>query len=373
MVKTFALLLAAGAALGACKRAAPPAAPEPQAQVRPDDAAVAAYVQAMTVDDPATCFGTADLRTASFAGREDAPAPVPPARVVIAVDASGSMAGRVGGATKLALAKTAASGFLDGLPAAAEAGVLVFGQAGSNLASGKDASCRAVALATPLTRDRGAVAGAVASVRAVGWTPLAAALTRAEALLTAGGKPGEQVIYVVSDGQETCGGDPVAVARAINRGPTRAVVNIIGFAVPNGEAAALQAVAQAGGGRFVNSATDAELQQTLARIREANRQARNSIVENDTTARNSIDTDNVIARARICTSNIIARERIAVSNDIARKRIAGRPVAVEEKAEQLMETRHVALERRTEAFATRLDAERKRVNAAVQDAAATVK
>ena len=40
------------------------------------------------------------------------------------------------------------------------------------------------------------------------------------------GTPGEQVIYVVSDGEETCGGDPVAVARRINSGRTRAVVNV---------------------------------------------------------------------------------------------------------------------------------------------------
>jgi len=361
-----ALALGATIVAAACSRA-PEQRQTPKAN---PDGAVTAYLDRFSAGDPAACFDQADLDTAALTQRSAVPAPPAPTRVIVAVDASGSMAGRVSGRAKLALAKAAASAFVDDLPPDADAGLLVFGQAGDNSSSGKDASCRAVSLALPPSRDRAALAQAVSAIRPVGWTPLAAALQRAEALLAESGRPGEQVIYVVSDGQETCGGDPVAVARTINAGRTRAVVNIIGFDVADNEAAALAAVASAGGGRFVNSRTDREFDAVTARIREDNRRARNAIATANATARNAISTDNATARARICTSNIVARERIAVSNDIARKRIAGQDVATEERAEGVMAARHAALENRVTAYVRRLEADRDRLNGRVEAEAA---
>jgi Ca-activated chloride channel family protein len=173
---------------------------------------------------------------------------VPPTRVIVMIDGSGSMAGRMGGRTKLELAREAALGFVDGLPASVQTSLLVFGQQGNNSQAGKAQSCSAIDVLAPMAADRARLRAALAQVRAVGWTPLAAGLDRAE------------VIYVVSDGEETCGGDPVAVARRINSGRTRAIVNVIGFNLPSGEAAKLTAVARAGGGGFVNLSNEAELQ-----------------------------------------------------------------------------------------------------------------
>jgi Ca-activated chloride channel family protein len=193
---------------------------------------------------------------------------VPPTRVIVMIDGSGSMAGRMGGRTKLELAREAALGFVDGLPASVQTSLLVFGQQGSNSQAGKAKSCSAIDVLAPMSADRGRLRTALGQVRAVGWTPLAAGLDRAEALLAASATPGEQVIYVVSDGEETCGGDPVAVARRINSGRTRAIVNVIGFNLPSGEAAKLTAVARAGGGGFVNLSNEAELERS-AQVRES--------------------------------------------------------------------------------------------------------
>jgi Ca-activated chloride channel family protein len=185
----------------------------------------------------------------------------------------------------------------------------------------------------------------------VGWTPLAAALKRAEALLVANSRLGEQVIYVVSDGQETCGGDPVAVARSINQGPTKAIINIIGFAVPSSEAASLQAVAAAGGGRFINGGTDREVDAIAARIREDGRKAQNRLAASG-----------AAATARICAGGLVAKERIAVSADLAKKRIAGKDVAFEERAEKILAERHSALERRADAFVRTAETKGDRAN-----------
>ena len=132
----------------------------------------------------------------------------------------------------------------------------------------------------------------------------------------------------------------------------------------------MRAVASAGGGSFVNSDTDREMDETMARIREGNRQTRNQIAQRDATTRNNISVSDVVTKARICTSDIITRENIAIGDDLTRKRIAGRDVAVEERAERIMRARHEALETRVDAFVRRLEAGRDRTNEAVEGAAA---
>ncbi|HUD90123.1 vWA domain-containing protein [Sphingobium sp.] len=326
---------------------------------------IEAYLNQFKAGDPEACFNDPALVDASFTASDKAAGPVPPARVIVAIDASGSMAGRVSSRQKLDLAKSAAAAFVEELPAAAEAGLLVFGQAGNNRADGKAHSCAAIDLRVQMTRDRAALVRSVSTIRPVGWTPLSAALQRAEALLAANGRPGEQVIYVVSDGQETCGGDPVAVARSINEGSTKAIINIIGFAVPSGEAASLQAVAAAGGGRFVNARTDREVDATVARIREDGRKAKNRLAQSGAVAHNRLAASGAAAKARICAGGLVAKERIAVSADVAKKRISGKDVAFEERADKILAVRHAALERRAEAFVRAAEAKGDRANEAI--------
>lgn len=350
-----------------------PAATAPAAGVKDSSTEVDAYLRRFAAENPETCFGEASVGSATFEAKSNEQPIGSPQRVLIAVDASGSMAGRVSGRSKLDLAHAAARSFIDGLPAEAEVGLLVFGQAGDNTARGKAPSCGAISLTVPLSRDRAALVRGVSAVKPVGWTPLAAALRQAEMLLIEGGRPGTQVIYVVSDGQETCAGDPVDVASRINAGPTKAIVNIIGFAVPTGEAAALAAVASAGGGQFINVDAGNQVDAVAARIRDNGRQAANRLAESGTTARNNLSTSGTAAEAQLCTSGIIARERLAVSADVAKKRIAGQDVAMEERAEKVLNDRHKALERRTAAFVERLQAKLGRANDAVAAEAAKVR
>lgn len=331
---------------------------------------VEAYLKQFSGGDPEACFEDVKLAGATFRDPDIATGRIQINRVIIAIDASGSMAGRVSSRNKLDLAKTAAAAFVEELPGNAEAGLLVFGQAGDNSERGKARSCNSVDLTVPLTRDRSTIVQSVSRVRAIGWTPLASALKRAEALLATGDKSGEQVIYVVSDGQETCGGDPIAAARAINQGATKAIVNIIGFAVPKGEAASLAAVAAAGGGRFVNAGSDREVDAIAARIREDGRRAANAIRQSGTIARNNLATSGAEAKARLCTSGLIARERLAIAADLSKKRMAGQDVALEERAEKLMNERHSALERRAKNFAQAAEIARDTVNDEVNSNAA---
>ncbi len=73
---------------------------------------------------------------------------------------------------------------------------------------------------------------ALDSFSPAGWTPLASAIQIAkEDLSKQTGENVENIIYVVSDGVETCDGDPVKVAKDLNESDIEAIVNIIGFDV----------------------------------------------------------------------------------------------------------------------------------------------
>ena len=73
----------------------------------------------------------------------------------------------------------------------------------------------------------------------------------------------ENIIYVVSDGIETCGGDPVKAAKELHESEIQAIVNIIGFDVDNEGQRALKKVAEAGGGKYTTVSSGEDLQRYL--------------------------------------------------------------------------------------------------------------
>lgn len=77
------------------------------------------------------------------------------------------------------------------------------------------------------------------------------------------GEDAENIIYVVSDGIETCGGDPVKAAKSLHNSDIQAVVNIIGFDVDDAGQQALKKVAEAGGGEYKTANTREELNQSF--------------------------------------------------------------------------------------------------------------
>jgi Ca-activated chloride channel family protein len=326
-------------------------------------AAARAYLVPFTRAEQASCFSDV-LPTGAQIQARSAPvfaAPAGVTHVVVAIDGSRSMAGRIGGRSKLALAKEATLAFIDGLGADVELSVLAFGSQGDNGERGKPQSCRAIDQLAPMSRNRAVQRQSVQVVRAVGWTPLAAALHRAQALL-ASTPAGRQVIYVVSDGDETCGGDPVAVARLINTGQTRAIVNIIGFDLPAADRAALQKVASAGGGALIDIPNDASYWRTLAATREAGRLSANLTAASMAKSHTVIDTGGAIARATICTGEMITRETLNVGADLTRRAVNKQPAPDRQLVFAVLGERHKVLTDQREAFEARLKHSRDRSN-----------
>ncbi len=331
-----------------------------------------AYVDQFIRKDVETCFSELALSLARIEGKQEVSGSALLRRAIVLIDGSGSMAGQVDGRSKLDLARQAARNFVDSLPADVEASLVVFGQQGDNTQAGKEQSCSAVDTLVPMTSDRAEVVASLDKVQAVGWTPLAAAIEHARQILQNSSTVGEQVIYVVSDGEETCGGDPVEMARQAHQGQTRAIVNIVGFGLPAKEAAALQSVATAGGGTFVDVHSKRAFDQAMAAVQEANRRAGNAVRAASVVSSNALGTAEAVSRANLCISDIVSDESNRMSDNLSARANRGEPVPYMGEALSLLQARHKELNARVKAFSERLGAAernaRTRINRA-EDAA----
>ncbi|MGC8227990.1 vWA domain-containing protein [Pseudobacillus badius] len=187
--------------------------------------------------------------------------------VVMLMDASGSMKAKVPGGVKMDLAKAAIEEFAAGLPKGTAVSLLVYGHVGSGSETDQAKSCRAIEAVFPLAPyEKGAFKAATGSFQASGWTPLAAAINQAADILSA--YPSDQYtnsVYIVSDGIETCGGDPVAAAKKLQAQNIQAQVNIIGFDVDDSGQKQLKEVAEAGGGDYATVKNKEELQMQVTK------------------------------------------------------------------------------------------------------------
>src|SRR3546814_749001 len=93
-----------------------------------------------------------------------------------------------------------------------------------------------------------------------GGTALARSIERAGNVVS---NDVESVIVVVSDGEETCHGDPCAAARALKAAKPNAIINVIDISGDGKGRQVIQCVAQATGGRVLTPQSPMDLARTL--------------------------------------------------------------------------------------------------------------
>lgn len=179
--------------------------------------------------------------------------------VALVLDASGSMNARLpAGGTRMTAAQRAIKDVAALVAPQAQLGLRLYGAKSPAKDKNCDDSHLAVSFA-PAQSQGAAIGKAVDEARAQGWTPIAHSLEQAAKEFPAGAK--ERVIVLVSDGKETCKGDPVLTARALAaKGIT---VHAIGFVVDSAARMQLQSVAKATGGSYFDAPQGSELPQTL--------------------------------------------------------------------------------------------------------------
>jgi hypothetical protein len=95
----------------------------------------------------------------------------------------------------------------------------------------------------------------------MGGTPLAGAIDLAGQ--TAGQRGGTVRVVVLTDGEETCGGDPVGTAARWLRAGVDVQFNVIGYVVDPHVRDGLGRIATAGGGRYLDARNADELSSAL--------------------------------------------------------------------------------------------------------------
>ncbi len=180
--------------------------------------------------------------------------------VAMVVDASNSMWGQLDGTPKISIAKQILDEALNALPPDLRLSLRVYGHRHPR----ELRNCTDSELLVPLRADnRSAVREAIASFRPRGQTPLAYSLGQVAADF--GDFAGERAVALVTDGIESCGGDPIEVARELAQRDT--VVHVIGFGLGNAadeDADRLEAIATASGGRYFTAQSGEELRGALA-------------------------------------------------------------------------------------------------------------
>jgi hypothetical protein len=156
--------------------------------------------------------------------------------VVIVVDGSGSMDTPFDrGQTRIEAAKSAVGSVLHTTPSDVDIGLIYF------------TACNAVRRDRFYSfAERPQLQAIVNELAATATTPLARSIERAGHIISS---EVPSTIVVITDGEDTCGGDPCATARALKASHPNVTVNVVDFGAAEGEVVN-QCVAQVTGGRL---------------------------------------------------------------------------------------------------------------------------
>ena len=192
---------------------------------------------------------------------KDVDAPEPISDVALVLDVSASMNEKTtDGRAKIDAAKEVVADLVRRIPEGLNVTVVVYGHA---------PGCSAVKVLRPLSElkaaDREPLAAQLQALPAVGNTPIALALRQAGEQFT--GRKTYCGVVLITDGLESCNGDPAAEAAKLAENPMlRFGVNVVGFGLKPAESAATAEIAKRGKGKYFDAQDSAQLLAALDEV-----------------------------------------------------------------------------------------------------------
>lgn len=200
---------------------------------------------------------TVSIASPSFAAEKKADT-----NVAVLFDGSGSMVQKTGGERKIDIAKKSVRSFAELLPENTNLMLRVFGHAGNNKLSGKALSCSTTETIYGLHPYEGTLFyHSLSGIKPTGWTPIAKALSDTRKEFEAFDADGKNVVYLITDGEETCGGNPADEIEKLREANVDTIVNIIGFNFDVKGNAEMKQAAVAGGGEYISADSAEEFEQ----------------------------------------------------------------------------------------------------------------
>ncbi len=177
-------------------------------------------------------------------------------KVIIVLDASGSMWGQINAEPKIGIAKSVVRDLVKDWDPSIELGLTAYGHR-------KKGDCSDIEALVPVSHIKpGVIESKLNAINPKGKTPLSQAVMQAAEEL----KYTEQkaTVILVSDGIETCDYDPCEVARKLEASGIDFTTHVVGFDIKEKEAKAqLTCLAENTGGRFLAANDAASLKSSL--------------------------------------------------------------------------------------------------------------
>ncbi|TKB19944.1 MAG: VWA domain-containing protein [Mesorhizobium sp.] len=176
-------------------------------------------------------------------------------KVIIILDASGSMWAQIDGKPKLEIARESLRTVLQSVPADDEIGFMAYGHR-------QKGSCEDIELIVPpQAGSASAISAAADSMKFLGKTPLTAAVKKAaEALRYTEDKA---TVVLITDGLETCGGDPCALGKELKETGVDFTADVVGFGLTADEGKQIACLAENTGGKYIQASDEKALQEAL--------------------------------------------------------------------------------------------------------------
>ncbi|MER8677011.1 VWA domain-containing protein [Mesorhizobium sp. M0037] len=176
-------------------------------------------------------------------------------KVIIILDASGSMWAQIDGKPKLEIARESLRTVLQSVPGDDEIGFMAYGHR-------EKGSCDDIELIVPpQAGSASAISAAADSLKFLGKTPLTAAVKQAaEALKYTEDKA---TVVLITDGLETCEGDPCALGKELEASGVDFTVDVVGFGLTADEGKQIACLADNTGGKYIQASDEKALQEAL--------------------------------------------------------------------------------------------------------------
>jgi Ca-activated chloride channel family protein len=154
------------------------------------------------------------------------------------------------------------------LPEDSDVGLIAYGHR-------READCADIETIVPLgPLDRTDLVSKVEKLNPKGRTPITQSIEQAVAVVK--GRPDPATIVLLSDGIETCTGDPCAAVRQAKQAGANFLLHVIGFDLSQENVASLECAAQAGGGLYFDAKNADDLAGALNRAIEVNEESADS-------------------------------------------------------------------------------------------------
>ncbi|MCP5048964.1 MAG: VWA domain-containing protein [bacterium] len=192
-------------------------------------------------------------------------------RIMLVLDASGSMWGKIEGKTKIEIAREVIAEFLKKLDPNVEIGLVVYGHR-------KKGDCKDIETLIPIGKSTASkIISTVNKINPKGKTPLSHAVQHAAKELRH--TEMRATVVLVSDGVETCDADPCKIGKELAMSGVDFTAHVIGFDVKGEDQVGLRCLASNTGGLFLPAANAGELLNAFTKVVDKAKEAPKPVVE----------------------------------------------------------------------------------------------